>query len=844
MCDVSADTTDYKISYDIIEFHVTGDEVQIKGWSALSHMDNYGGLGGNMVTKIIAYVGGEEVKSWSKSSKYKKYDTEPWGGDGVSYDLYHVRCEYSGTDDACGYQRYKLINNAIENNQEKLKTNSCTKEGKVVGQHLYGSHCAYHNLGFKTSIKLNKIIKDLNITKSMEIKFAIQTQVWYGKYKNQILTKKYNDARYPYMQDSADIGIVIDKSKHASSSCTVFGNPCTEGKLEKKVVTLPGTNQTFVRKITVRGMSEKVKFTANNAEKFSNNRTDIRSYNPGHFVPNKDYEVLEIGKRANYSAHGCATVNGVLKCNQVNNLRKYKLKEGNSYSWAFGFWTKASGGISLKLDPISPPDEPSICETNEFCVGSNCKYNNKNCPTKTKNLSTAKCKSKSIEGCTAETYKLNTDEECSKKVVSSVYYFKVSDVEFKNKYKFGSYVLSASVGNIDHRDGYYYFPVKILANVSYGQTAMLKINDGKGFSNNQTIVSGANFAYSYQYTVNSRWNYKKYNLNINRVDGVTEGDNTIEKISLRIKKKGERTTKSATIYISLSENDELFAKEGNVYVSKGKYNMTFLRNALTKGAQSNGSSSIDMSANQVVFGDTNDASKKQNTSDAGTFSCSSPISTDNWGAGVSRSSTCTYKIKKAFFSNQMNGNIKYSDESVSGYYVDPNNKDGSKSWYYIPANLKTGDTFEFYVNNTNLSLIRGVKFTYNAICSVKGKNEIHDSNKIKYRSIDTSNSFPKATKISDYPKNWQQYVKDKGLNRIISNSFSGISYQTKSFKNKTYIDSLKSMYGDYYSYNDMDTNGNGTSAIIHKNEKNLFSKINGYHNKAGEYKEEKDKVQS
>ena len=42
----------------------------------------------------------------------------------------------------------------------------------------------------------------------------------------------------------------------------------------------------------------------------------------------------------------------------------------------------------------------------------------------------------------------------------------------------------------------------------------------------------------------------------------------------------------------------------------------------------------------------------------------------------------------------------------------------------------------------------------------------------------------------------------------------------------------------------MDINGNGTSAIIHKNEKNLFSKINGNHNKAGEYKEEKDKVQS
>ena len=417
---------------------------------------------------------------------------------------------------------------------------------------------------------------------------------------------------------------------------------------------------------------------------------------------------------------------------------------------------------------------------------------------------------------------------------NSKYYLRISDSEFTKK--FAGYTFSSSEEQIQHVGGYYYFPINVLANVSYSQTANLTIN---GFSNNQTVVSGLNFAYSYQYTVNSKWNY----IGEYKDNGETTENHTFGVYSTKIKKTGEVKTKPAKIIVFPNKGDLLYVKNGSSFKDFKPYSVQVLKDIIAESVKLNGKS-IDATNNTVTFDDSNDASKKRNTSDAGTFSCSSPISTDNWEAGDLRSSTCTYKIKKAFFSNQMNGNIIYRDsDSIAGYYVDPNNKDGVNSWYYIPANLKTGDTFNFYVNNTNLSLIKEVKFTYNATCSVKGKNEIHDSSKIKYRSIDTSNPFPKVTKISDYPKNWQQYVNDnKGLNRIISNSFSGVSYQTNFFKNKTYIDSLKSTYGDYYSYNDMDTSGNGTSAIIHK--ENLFSKINGNHNKAGEYKEENDKVQS
>lgn len=800
-CDVgNSSSVNYKISYDITKFIMDEQKIHFEGWSFLDHMDNYGGI--NKTTYVAAYVG-DWNSSWNKlencknssSCYYTKAQIDNWD----MYDSYFTRCVGNACSDSI---RNNILDKLIKN-KKVFEDASCTGHGDYGG-----SHCTYHNIGFKFNMNISDIVEKLGNNKT--IKFRLITKVRFGKIRKN-LRKDNNNIK----TDSIDIGVF------PNTSCTIFSKKCSTGK---------GTYQSKDSKKTVvlNGLSQNALFTAVEAQGAKDG--EYKSLRDKCFYPGGTYKIIEVSAIktdwSNWKGNKTGTFTGRLA--QIKLIGKNQPQgEDQGFSWTA--WFKAATSLKLTL-VVDPPDVPPSCPTADYCVGSGCKYDKNNCPIPPKNLKSVTCPSLEKDGCNDASY----NSTCDGKVSNSKYYLRIPDSEFTKK--FAGYTFSSSEKQIQHVGGYYYFPINVLANVSYSQTANLTIN---GFSNNQTVVSGLNFAYSYQYTVNSKWNY----IGEYKDNGETTENHTFGVYSTKIKKTGEVKTKTAKIIVFPNKGDLLYVKNGSSFKAVNRpYSVQVLKDIIAESVKLN-VKSIDATNNTVTFDDSNDASKKQNTSDAGTFSCSSPISTDNWGAGVSRNSTCFYKIKKAFFSNQMNGNIIYRDlDSIAGYYVDPNNKDGVNSWYYIPANLKTGDTFEFTVENTNLSLIKGVDFTYKAICSVKGKNEIHDSSKIKYRSIDTSNPFPKATKISDYPKNWQQYVKDKGLNRIISNSFSGISYQTNFFKNKTYIDSLKSTYGDYYSYNDMDTSGNGTSAIIHK--ENLFSKINGNHNRAGEYKEENDKVQS
>lgn len=809
---------DYKITYDISQFKIDGNNITIKGFSALSHIDNYGGQGGNMKTSIIAYIP-ETGKSKSYTADYDSRN---------SVDLYYLRCAYSNDKkDACNKDAQNFINNSIAQNTKIVEANTCS-EIPEENTNFSGAHCAYHNLGFTITLSINQIIKDLGITKSSDVKFKIQTQVWYGKNLNQI-NQKTSKSKI----DSVDLGVVL-----GDGVCTVGEVSCENDT----PYTLVGSanNEKINRTIKISGLDKSFTITAQDAWVFKDNEKEHHYFNSTwRFTPGNSYKVLEIGPTREYVGNGSRMIDGKTYVT-VKNVRRFKVEYGNVSAWAYSFWGVPTGKISLKLEPLPP----TTCEKNEYCVGSNCKYDETKCPIHPSKLKKVTC-TKKQEKKTCDSVKYGKTQ-CDTTVTNSNYYYRISAKEFNEK--FGA-SLSSSEKEVKHVGDFYYFPVKFSANVSYFQNAKLVVggsSDSDRFTNGKVVTSGLNFSYSYKYMVSSSWNYKdgfsSYKLN-------TSNNNTFVFSKMYI--TSEKKRKEVQILVFLGEGDQLYTRDKKgVFHLSYKYNLDSLKIIISNSAKRNALDSVDKDKkNKVTFDNSNDASSKTRNSSAGSFSCSSPsLSKSEWGAGKVRSSTCTYWIKKAFFSNRMNGNIIYrNSNSVSGYYVDPNNKDGSKSWYYIPTNLKTGDSFTFKVSNPNLSLINKIAFTYNATCSVKGKNVIHDNNKVKYRSIDTSNPFPKVEdklNYSAYPKNWQQYVKDKGLNRIVSNSFNGISYQTNFFKNKTYIDSLKTKYGDYYSYNDMDINGNGTSAIIHKNEKNLFSKINGNHNRAGEYKESKDKVQS
>lgn len=811
-CDVgNSSSVNYKISYDITKFTMNEQKIHFEGWSFLDHMDNYGGI--NKSTYIAAYVGNWN-DSWNKLENCKNssscYYVHAQEDDWSMYDLYFIRC----TGNACSDKTRKETLRDLENNRKKFEDASCTGS---TAYNYGGSHCAYHNIGFQLDMNISDVVKKLGNKKT--IKFRLITKVRSREYRKNIKNNNNN-----IRTDSIDIGVF------PGTTCTIFNKNCSTGK---------GTYQSkdSQKKVTLGGLSQNALFTAVNAQGSGNeNYSSIRSK---CFYPSGIYKIKSVygtRNRSNWKGDRTGTFFGRLAYIELVGNKP----QGNDVGFSWTAWFRAAKSLKLKLEVTPPPpDESSTCEKNEYCVGSNCKYDETKCPIHSSKLKKVTCtKKQEKKTCDSVEY---GETQCDTTVTNSNYYYRISAKEFNEK--FGA-SLSSSEKEVKRVGDFYYFPVKFSANVSYFQNAELTVggsSDNDRFKNGKVVTSGLNFSYSYKYTVSSRWNYKDgYKLN-------TSNNNTFVFSKMYI--TSEKKRKEVQILVFLGEGDQLYTRDKKgVFHLSYKYNLDSLKIIISNSAKRNALDSVDKDKkNKVTFDNSNDASSKTKNSSAGSFSCSSPsLSKSEWGAGKVRSSTCTYWIKKAFFSNRMNGNIIYrNSNSVSGYYVDPNNKDGSKSWYYIPANLKTGDSFTFKVSNPNLSLINKITFTYNATCSVKGKNEIHDSSKIKYRSIDTSNPFPKVeNKInySAYPKNWQQYVKDKGLNRIVSNSFNGISYQTNFFKNKTYIDSLKSMYGDYYSYNDMDTSGNGTSAIIHK--ENLFSKINGYHNKAGEYKEEKDKVQS
>ena len=786
ICIVNADATDYKITYDITDFRVKKNgEISIEGWSALSHMDNFGGTNGNMVTKIIAYIP-QKNKTWGQVV-HKSYPVTFTN----NIDFYSLRCSKGG----CG-SHHSEINKRIGNSTKILEDGTCIHN---PGAHYSGtgdgSHCAYNNLGFKVTLNIDDIVKDLKITSTTNVKFAIYTRVYYGKKLSKIV--KSGSKQTSYKSDSSDLGIIVNGS---NTVCRIYGKKCVEGEERKASRKTSVYNIEYEQTVKVSGLSNYVYFSTLHAKRYNSNSG---SAGDGEFTPNRNYKIQDIGNLMPY----------------YNEAYTRRIKIGNH--WAYMFWVKPSGGIILTLTP-APEDKPPC----GYCVGSGCQYDKDGCPIKPNNLEPVSCSEVTQNSCSNMNY---NDKSCSSSIVSDGYYYRISASDFSKK--FSGYELSSSNSNVIVKDGYYYFPVTFAANVTYKQSGNLIIND---FQNNQVVSSGRSFPYSFQYNVSSSWDYR------GNYDIKTGVNNTFKSVSFSLKEKNTNKGRTVDLVVFLGNGDVVYKKDGNNFASPKIYTLDLLKDIVSESVKKR-AKNPDISKNTVIFGDSNDISKEFNVSDAGNFNCTegdNSVSVDNWIAGRTRNLICNYKIKKAFFNNNGDGNVLYSDsDTVTNYQVDSNNPNGEKSLYYVPVNLKTGEQFHFKVNALELSLIDGFNVEYNAVCNVVGKNEIH--NKIKYRSIDTSNPFPDSSKIS---KNWEQYIKDYGLNRITLNSFSAISYQTNIFRNRSAINNLKNVYGDYYSYGDMSNNGDGTSSVIHSDQLNLFSRVNGNHCTVGRYNSSCDRV--
>ncbi len=796
--EVTADSTDYKISYDITYFNVSkikadGDATMtIKGWSFLDHMDNYGGEDGNLTTWIVAYTG-----EWNDSWKYQpakdtgncKKSGKCWGFKANEYktkdnnviDLYYVRCIGSG----CSYKATR--ENAIRPN----KLSSINLSSISTSCNGGDSHCVYYNVGFQVAISLNELESKLGSNK--DIKFRIVTRA------------KYKNARTYYI-DSTGLGIL-------PSSCSrVLGIKCnsngTYTKTRKTSTTVTENGVTITKKkkikkeLTIGGIDNTVKMTAGSALRFLSGDPDNYNYS-GTFTEGGTYTVSSITSiktfhRASVDQHTFLA-------------RRLLLNDG---AWAYSPWVKFNGELHFKVKttPTEETTKLELCPDSDqiLCFGGNC--DGETIPS-ISSVAPKSCSSniQEYQNCDNKTY-----SNLCEQTIESTYYYLI-DINKLEEWCINDVMIDAIQSNFKmitkNEITYYYIPVHFYTNVVLSQTA--KVNIYSNFVNGKLIHAGRSFDYSLGYDVSANWNYLGEYLS------TTTQNNTYNALGVLVGTDPDGDHGEDTYYIWLKDGDTLYGED---LTTTYTYNSDFYKQIAKNGVK-NYLQEFNTAENYVTFPDSNNAESNITVKNAGSNQCSQ-LDTANWEAGVEKSVSCTYKINQAYLKNDGSGHTKY--EETDGYYADPTWTNNT-SHYYLPINLKTDSIFKFQPNFTSLSLIKLITNKYTPTCNVKVLNEFEkESGCLTYRTIDTNNPFPTAgNDSSKMPYNWSEYVKntENGLIRITDQSFSGISYQTKKVNNsiKNYISTLNKNY-IYASYDDIKNN---QSVIIHDESTNsIFEKIN------------------
>ncbi|MDD5826690.1 MAG: hypothetical protein PUD25_02875 [Bacilli bacterium] len=783
---VFADNTDYKISYDITNFSVgsDGDTIHFEGWSFLSHMDNYGGI--NMDTYIAAYTGSWDSR-WRdqntcndiKNKKCYSVVTTP-----SAEDLYFIRC----TDTACSDSFRAGIVDDLDNNKKTFAFSGCmggtyTTKSTTRSITKTGSHCTYHNVGFKVDMKISDILEKLNNTEN-DIHFRIITIAKGGKTKKRLNRVRGDNIK----KDDTDIGVI------PNSCSNIFNQTCTKNKdytttyYKNSTVGNIQVKEKKERTITVDGLNDIVVFTAVNASGSRNSSYTIgrdQFFNPGHRYRVEDTTIMNSNWK-NWKGDGTGKFSGRLL--KITGSPK---SNRNDYGWAWSAWVKTSGALKLKIkDKTNTTCTGCTCDDNALvaCVGKNCTYTDasKKCPKYTNVLSLKKTQKGSSEfnGCSS----VNDRAVSSSEEVEKKYWLRIPkniiDNQINNNNIFVNPVTLHDYNNkADYKnklvfDGnYYWFPVKIKVLVEFRQTFNLNLN----FISSK-VDAGGSFPFSFNYKTNVSFFPYQYDVSHGTSEYNTyDATYTFEVINL----KHERSKRQ--IAIGLSEGDEIFTSPNS---NNEKYSIHLLKdiaNTASKKDLKNSDKTVT-----VDFPDTNNPNTRN--IDAGDFECKNNFS------------ECDYLLKQAYVKKDGSGKVQYSQTEVPGF--DKLQSQGSR--YIVSPIWKTGDKFEFKIE-AKFGL-PNTKFNYNATCSLDTiTNKIHSTNYIKYRSIDTSNPFPDSSKI---PENWKEYQKvDSNFSRIVNTSFNDkvVNYQTgffgSSIKNTLKELENSNKIGSYSSYKDVTSSG-------------------------------------
>lgn len=169
------------------------------------------------------------------------------------------------------------------------------------------------------------------------------------------------------------------------------------------------------------------------------------------------------------------------------------------------------------------------------------------------------------------------------------------------------------------------------------------------------------------------------------------------------------------------------------------------------------------------------------------------------------------ELNSAYFS--VDGKVKYGNKD-GNYFIDGGNK------YYVPMGY-TDDSFPFNISTSNLSVVSGIEFWYQAFCD-KDVEELYNKN-LYYRSIDVKNPFPKADNVSSkVPANWRIWYCGEGNICTSNNNQKRLSNTYQMYpssplykiilnqKNMNKIKSIESIYFDWGNIN----KDNGSSSFV------------------------------
>lgn len=170
------------------------------------------------------------------------------------------------------------------------------------------------------------------------------------------------------------------------------------------------------------------------------------------------------------------------------------------------------------------------------------------------------------------------------------------------------------------------------------------------------------------------------------------------------------------------------------------------------------------------------------------------------------------QLNDSYFS--VDGEVKYEKDSIHTI-------EGGKE-YYIPLHYLE-KKFPFNITGTNLSALKGGNFWYYANCNVavNTDNYLYDKeNGIRYRSITVSKPFPKATKKSDLPFNWQEWYWESTSNQQrIKDSYKNYPSQPlyKITVDNEKMTKIRNITDSYNSWSNIKSNGSSKFVVEEDN---------------------------